>query len=52
MYNNLEKSYNVQIKTAKGTIILEKVKAINELEAIDITYAKHKQNNIIDIKVV
>lgn len=50
--NSLEKSYDVQIKTAKGTIILETVKAINELEAVDIAYEKHKKNNIIDIKVM
>ena len=52
MLNSLEKYYNIQIKTAKGTIITETIKAINELEAIDIMYAKHKKKNIIDIKAV
>lgn len=52
MQNSLEKFYNIQVTTAKGTIITETVKAINDLEAIDMVYAKHKKKNIIDIKVV
>lgn len=50
--NIYEDIYKVEILTANKGIITEDIKAINDLEAIDIAYAKHKNENIIDIKVV
>lgn len=46
----MEQTYKVQIITADNITHTEEVKAINELEAVDIAYAKYK--NVIDIKVV
>ena len=46
----MEQTYKVQIITADNYTHIEEIKAINELEAVDIAYAKYK--NIIDIKVV
>lgn len=46
----MENTYKVEILTADNITHTEEVKAINELEAIDIAYAKYK--DIIDIKVV
>ena len=44
------KEYNVNVVLTSGEVYFITVKALNELEALDIVYAKYK--NIIDIKVV
>lgn len=46
----MENNYKVEVITADNLTHIEEVKALNELEALDIVYAKYK--NIIDIKVV
>ena len=46
----MEQTYKVEVLTADNITHTEEVKAINELEAIDIAYAKYK--DVIDIKVV
>lgn len=46
----MEQTYKVEILTADNLTHIENIKAINELEAVDIAYAKYK--NVIDIKVV
>ena len=46
----MEQTYKVQIITADNLTHIEEIKALNELEAVDIAYAKYK--NVIDIKVV
>ena len=43
-------TYKVEILTADNITHIESIKAINELEALDIAYKKFK--DIIDIKVV
>ena len=46
----MENNYTVEFITEDNLIHTETVKALNELEALDIVHAKHK--DIIDIKVV
>ena len=46
----MEQTYKVQIITADNLTHLEEIKAINELEALDIAYEIY--NDILDIKVV
>lgn len=46
----MEKEYNVNVVLTSGEVYFITVKALNELEALDIVHAKYK--NIIDIKVV
>ena len=46
----MEQTYKVEILTADNITHTENIKAINELEALDIAYNKFK--DIIDIKVV
>ena len=43
-------NYTVEVITADNLTHIENVKALNELEALDIIHAKYK--NIIDVKVV
>lgn len=46
----MEQTYKVEILTADNITHIEEVKAINELEALDIAHEIY--NDIIDIKVV
>ena len=46
----MEQTYKVEILAADNLTHTEEIKALNELEAVDIAYAKYK--NVIDIKVV
>lgn len=46
----MEQTYKVEILTADNITHIENIKAINELEALDIGYQIY--NDIIDIKVV
>ena len=48
----MEQTYKVQVITADNFTYIEEVKALNELEALDIVHAKYKDTDIIDIKVV
>lgn len=48
----MEQIFNVEILTADNMTHIERVKAINELEATDIAYEIYKKEGIIDIKVV
>ena len=47
----MEQTYKVKIITPDFTTIQE-VKALTDLEALDIVHAKYKNTDIIDIKVV
>lgn len=46
----MEQTYKVEILTADNITHIENIKAINELEALDIAHAKYA--DILDIKVV
>lgn len=46
----MEQTYKVEVITEDNITIIEEVKALNDLEALDIVHAKYK--NILDIKVV
>jgi len=46
----MEREYTVQTTTTDGITYIDKIKALNELEALDKAFAKYK--NIIDVKVV
>jgi hypothetical protein len=46
----MEQTYKVQIITADNYTHIEEIKAINELEALDIAHVKY--TDILDIKVV
>ena len=46
----MEQTYKVEVITEDNITIIEEVKALTDLEALDIVHAKYK--NILDIKVV
>lgn len=48
----MEKEFTVNIIFESGLAFFEDVKALNELEALDIVHAKYKDKNILDVKVV
>lgn len=48
----MENNYTVEVTTDSGLKFTEKVKALNELEALDIVHEMWSNLNILDIKVV
>lgn len=46
------KDFRVEFETYEGKQYVENVIAQDEVEAIDIVMEKHKEKNILDIKVV
>lgn len=48
----MEKEFKVQIITADNMTYIEKIKALNELEALDMAHEIYKKEDILDIKVV
>lgn len=48
----MEQIFNVEILTADNMTHREKIKAINDLEAIDIAYSLYNKEDIIDLKVI
>ena len=48
----MENNYKVLVITADNFSHIEEVKALNELEALDIVHAKYINTDILDIKVV
>ena len=48
----MEKEFVVNIILESGLAWFENIKALNELEALDIVHEKYKKKNILDVKVV
>lgn len=48
----MEQIFNVEILTADNITHRERIKAINDLEAIDIAYSLYNKEDIVDMKVI
>ena len=48
----MEQTYKVEVTIKDSLTYTEEVKALTDLEALDIVHAKYKDTDIIDIKVV